>query len=269
MSELARAGQEAHRSDWLDAAVRVGLVAYGIVHLMIAWVAGQLALGTGGGSASAGGALRQLADEPFGRWLIWAIAAGLGLLVVWRLLEAAAGQRGADAGERAKGLVKSLGKAAIYGALCVSAVRVAAGSGGSSGGSKAFTARLMELPAGQVLVGLVGLGIVAYGARMAWRGCTDDFLDHLDGEGRSGDAGRAYTWLGRAGYVSKGAAIVIVGCLFGYAALTHDPQQGGGLDQALREVLDRPFGPVLLLATAAGIGCYGLFCLVRARHLSR
>jgi hypothetical protein len=34
-------------------------------------------------------------------------------------------------------------------------------------------------------------------------------------------------------------------------------------------VLDQPFGPVLLLVIAAGIGCYGLFCFARARHLSR
>ena len=34
-----------HSSDWIDHAVRVGLVAYGVVHLMIAWLALQLALG--------------------------------------------------------------------------------------------------------------------------------------------------------------------------------------------------------------------------------
>ena len=40
-------------------------------------------------------------------------------------------------------------------------------------------------------------------------------------------------------------------------------------DQALRDVLQRPFGPTLLLLIAAGLGCYGLFCFAWARHLSR
>ena len=40
-----RSGREANDSDWLDYAIRAGLVAYGIVHLMIAWLAAQLALG--------------------------------------------------------------------------------------------------------------------------------------------------------------------------------------------------------------------------------
>ena len=34
-----RLGRQAENSDWLDHAIRVGLVAYGLVHLMIAWLA--------------------------------------------------------------------------------------------------------------------------------------------------------------------------------------------------------------------------------------
>lgn len=269
MSDLARAGQEAHRSDWLDTAVRFGLVAYGVVHLLIAWVAAQLALGRGGGSASEQGALATLADERLGRLLIWAVAVGLFLLVLWRLLEAAFGHQDEVGGDRVRARLASLGKGAIYGALGYGALRVALSGGSSGNSSRRLTARLMEMSGGQILVGLIGLAIIVYGAFKIRRGLTDDFLENLDAEGRSGDAGTAYTWLGRAGYVAKGIAIGIVGALFGYAALTHDPQESGGLDQALREVLERPFGPVLLLGIAAGIGCYGLFSLVRARHLSR
>lgn len=265
-----RVGRRANHSDWLDHAVRAGLVAYGFVHLMIAWVAVQLALGEGNGKASAQGALAQLADEPFGSALIWGVAVGMALLVAWRVVEAIWGHRDRDGAERLRGRLVSVGKAVIYGAIGYSAARVATGSGGGSEkGSRTMTARVLDWPVGELAVGLVGLGIFAYGAALVWRGCTDGFLEHLDGNGRSGDSGTAYAWLGRAGYVSKGLAIGIVGCLFGYAAVNHDPNQTGGLDQALREVLERPFGPVLLLAIAAGIGCYGLFCFARARHLSR
>jgi hypothetical protein len=54
-----------------------------------------------------------------------------------------------------------------------------------------------------------------------------------------------------------------------YAALTHDADKSGGLDQALLKVLDQPFGPLLLALAAAGIACYGLFCFAWARHLDR
>ena len=75
--------------------------------------------------------------------------------------------------------------------------------------------------------------------------------------------------LGKVGYIAKGVAIGLVGVLFVYAAVTHDPKKSGGLDQALHEVLEQPFGPFLLVAIALGIACYGLFCFARARHLSR
>ncbi len=74
---------------------------------------------------------------------------------------------------------------------------------------------------------------------------------------------------GKVGYIAKGIAIGIVGGLFAYAAVTHEAKKSGGLDQALQTVLEQPFGPVLLLAIAVGIACYGLFCFARARHLSR
>lgn len=268
-------GDAARDSDWLERAVRAGLVAYGVVHLMVAWVAGQLALGERRGDTSSTGALQELAQQPLGGVLVWLVAAGMLLLVVWRLLEAALGHRGADGGERTRKRLGSALKAAVYAAVGVSALRVATGSGGSSGSggrgqsSDALTAEVMGWPGGQLLVGAVGVAVLGYGAHHLWRAWTEQYAGQLSAEGRSGEAGTAYLWAGRIGYAAKGLAIGVVGGLFVYAAATHEPRRSGGLDQALREVLDQPFGPVLLLLMAAGIACYGLFCLARARHLAR
>ena len=73
---------------------------------------------------------------------------------------------------------------------------------------------------------------------------------------------------GKMGYIAKGIAIGVIGVLFLYAAIDHSAKKSGGLDQALHKVLHQPFGPVLLFAISVGIGCYGLFCFARARHLS-
>ena len=266
---IERAGDQARRNDWLEGAVRFGLVAYGFVYLLIAWVAAQLALGKHSGRPSAQGALAQLATNTVGDVAIWAMAIGLFVLVLWRLLEAVGGHRGAEGATLVRKRAVSLGKAVLYGVLGVSALKVAMGSGGgSSRTQKTMTAKVMDLPAGQWIVGAVGVAIIAYGAVLVWRGWSDKFLKHLDQEGRSGDAGRAYTWFGRVGYVAKGIAFGLVGVLVGYAAMTHEPKKSGGLDQALMKLLHQPFGPYLLLAIAVGIACYGLFCFAWARHLS-
>lgn len=269
MSTAKDVGRAAQDSDLLDHAVRVGLVAYGVVHLLIAWLAIQLALGQSSGSASTKGAMHQLAQQPFGKALVWAVALGMFLLVVWRVIEAAFGHREEDGSDRVRKRVVSAAKALVYAAVGVSALKVATGSGGSGKGSDSYTAQLMDLPAGQWLVVLVGLGIIGYGANTAWRGWQEKFAEHLDAEGRSGDSGTAYLLFGKVGYIAKGISLALVGALFVYAGVTHDPKRSGGTDQALHKVLQQPFGVVLLIAIGLGLGCYGLFCFARARHLAR
>lgn len=264
-----RLGRQADSSDWLDHAVRIGLVAYGVVHLMIAWLALQLAFGDSSGSASSTGALQKLSREPFGEVLIWLIALGMFLLVLWRLIEAAAGHREEDGGTRVRKRLTSLGKAIIYGSIGVSALRVALHAGSSSKGQDSTTSRLMDLPGGRWLVGLVGLAIIGYGGNLIRRAWTEKFREHLNAEGTSGEAGQAYLWFGKAGYMAKGVSFLVIGGLFGYAAWTHHAKKSGGLDQALHKVLQQPFGQVLLVILALGIACYGLFCFARAKHLSR
>lgn len=267
--QAAEAGERAQRSDWLDHAVRIGLVAYGIVHLMVGWLAVQLALGDRSGEASNSGALHALAEQPLGEVIVWGVAVGMFLLVVWRLLEFGFGHREAKEGaERWRKRLMSLGKAVIYGALGWSALKVLFGDG-SKGGTDSTTAKVMDLPGGPWIVGAVGLAISGYGVALVVRGWTEKFAEHLDAEGRSGEVGSAYVLIGKVGYIAKGLAIIVVGGLFGYAAITHRAKESGGLDQALQTVLGYPFGPWLLVGIGVGIACYGLFCFARARHLSR
>ena len=263
------AGHRAHNSEWMDHAVRVGLVSYGVVHLILAWLALRLALGDSGGSASNQGALHQLAQNGLGRISLYVVAAGFLALVVWQGLEAAFGHRDEDGGKRVLKRVTSAGKVVLYGSLAVSAFKTATGGSSSGGGTKGLTSTIMSWPAGPFLVGLVAIGILAVAGFLVHRGWTEKFRDKLDFKGQSGKDGEAYIWFGQAGYISKGVALAVVGLLFGYAALTHDPQKSGGLDQALHKVLQQPFGSPLLALIAAGFACYGLFCFAWARHLNR
>src|SRR3954468_2978806 len=75
-------------SDGLEHLARVGLIAYGVVHLLVAWLALQLAWGGGGPAADQAGALATVAGQPFGKPLLWVIALGLIALAVWQAAEA-------------------------------------------------------------------------------------------------------------------------------------------------------------------------------------
>jgi uncharacterized protein DUF1206 len=262
-----RLGREVHQSRTFDGAIRFGMVVYGVVHLIVAWLAIQLALGDHGKNASQKGAMQTLAKEPAGTLLLWLVAVGMFALVLWRLVETFVGHQEYDGGKRWRKRATSLFKAVIYGYIAVTALRFAVGA--SSGKSSNYTAKLMNQTYGRWIVGAIGVAIVLYGLSYARRGWTEKFMENLDARGTIGDAGRAYRWVGKIGYVAKGVAFCIVGGLFVAAAYTHEPKKSGGLDGALHKVLQQPFGPFLLILIAAGIACYGLFCFARARHLSK
>ena len=72
--------------------------------------------------------------------------------------------------------------------------------------------------------------------------------------------------LGHVGYIAKGLALGVVGCLLTYATLTFDRQQAQGLDGALQTILAQPFGRFLLTAVAIGFVAFGLFAILQSRY---
>lgn len=260
--------RRAEGSDWADHAVRAGLVVYGLVSLTVASLAVRLAVGDRSQDVSSKGALREVAGAPFGGALLVAVALGMGLLVLWRVVEALGDYDGAGGGELWRRRGASLLKAGIYAVLGFSAAKLAIGDT-SGQNTQTMTGRLLALPFGPWLVVAVAVAVAAYGVAQMRTGLSEDHLDKLAHEGRTGDTGRLYRWLGKIGYVAKGAVMLVIGGFLGWAGLTTDADKSAGMDQAFGRVLTQPFGPVLVLATGAGLACYGLFTLARARHLSR
>lgn len=249
--------QQAQQSRPYHLAITVGLIAYGVVHLLIAWIALQIAWGKTSEEASHHGALEELASKPFGGVLLWVVAIGLFALVIWRALELAYGHLD---------LVKKLsaiGRGAIYLTMSISAGKMAMGSGASSGRQKSLTANLMEHGAGRALIVLAGLVVIGIGIRQIYKSVTKSFLEDL-----TGGVSDSTILLGRLGYAAKGVAFMIIGGIFAWAAITFDSAkaEAGGLDSALRTLKDQPSGTALLTLMALGIACYGIYCFVWSRN---
>jgi hypothetical protein len=270
------AADEAGNSDALENLARVGLIAYGVVHLLVAWLALQLAWWGGSGeSADQSGALSTVADSPVGKPLLWLIAVGMIALAVWQAAEVLRWRHGwsASGKARTKAIKKSgkaIVKAVIYAALAVLAIRFATGSGQSSSQQQQqTTAGVFDWPGGRFLVGAAGLVLIGSGAYHVYKGVTRRFLKEIDTSDASPGALKLVTRLGQVGFPGKGIALAGVGGLLVYAAVTFDPSKAQGLDGALRTILDLPFGKILLTLVAVGIAAFGAYLFVRARYPER
>ena len=267
--------RDAANSDALEHLARVGLIAYGVVHLLVAWIALQLAWSGSEQSADQSGAMSTLAQQPLGRPLLWVLAVGLIALAAWQAAEVVRWRSGwsASGKTRTKALKKSGGalvKAVVYIALAVLAFRFATGNGQSSSQSQQqTTAGVFGWPGGQFLVGAAGLILVGVGIWHIRKGVTKQFLKQIDTSDASPGATRLVTRLGQIGFPAKGVALAAVGGLLVYAAVTFDPSKAQGLDGAMRTILQLPLGRILLTLVAIGIAAFGAFCFVRARYPER
>jgi hypothetical protein len=251
----------------LERLTRIGLVGYGVTHLIVGWIALQIAFGKASAEGDQSGAFKTLVDQPVGKWLLVLVTIGLAAMTVWQALEAAVGHIEEHGRSRTFERIASVGKAAFYAYLAYKAVAVLQGSGGTAADKQQQqTSTMLDSTGGRWLVGLIGLAVIAVGVGMIWYGVTRRFEKHLRDGRTSPELRRSGRALGVVGYAAKGTVYGTLGILVLVAALRYDPSRSRGLDEALRTLAEQPAGDILLIGVAIGIAAYGVFCLFQARY---
>ena len=202
---------------------RAGFVARGVVYAIIGILAFKLAIGYGGKLTNQQGALRTLAHQPFGKYLLTLVAVGLAGYSLWRLFRAALG-RGPEGSDEGFDRLAALGSGIAYGAMCALAVEILVGAGPSSNASpKKSAAGVLGWPAGAWLVGLAGAGLIGIALYQGYRGVSQKFFDDSKVEEMSP---AVKTWIGRIGTVGHLARMIVfglVGIFLVKAAVDFDP----------------------------------------------
>ncbi|MGW5714580.1 DUF1206 domain-containing protein [Amycolatopsis sp. NPDC003865] len=240
---------------------RIGLVCYALVHLVVAWLAAQVALGDNE-KADKAGALQIVASSG-GAWLLWVIAAGTGLLALWQLTEAITGHRHAAPRRRWVRRATSGVEVVLYGLVAYSAGKIATGGSGKAG---SVVATVLAEPWGAAAVIVAGGAVIVVAAFLGYRGLRKKFVHDLDLTATSRAVRRSTERLGQVGWIAMAIAYGTVGAMFIVAALDYDPAKAGGLDPALKTLALQPYGQALLLALAAGIALFGVFALLESRY---
>jgi hypothetical protein len=260
--------KQAAESPWLEGLARVGLVAQGISFMLVGVLAIELALGEGGKATDRQGALRTLAQDGFGRVAVLALAIGFGAYALWRLAQAVLGHDVEEPGGKAKWTkrLSSLGKAAIYAALCAAAISVLLGEKGNGNEEKDATKGILGWPGGRWIVVAIALAIAAAALWNFYRAVSGRYKDSLKKEQLSSTALRWTTRIAFVGLMARAVVFSIVSWFFFDAAADYNANKARGLDGALHKVIDAPYGKWLLGMCAAGLFAYGLFCLIQARY---
>ena len=263
-----RGARGAGRSQLARKVVLVGWAAKGVVYVALAWIVLQSAFGSASEQATTTGALQLIAGTAPGSIALVVLGLGLIAYAVGRVLEVTtlAGPQ-----IHAKDKVEAFVLALVYLALAVTAftiVGLVSGSSGSGGstGSQQGSAFLLGLPGGQVLVGVVGVGLVGFAAYEAWKGVQQRFLPTLRTAEMSAQMRSATGRIGTAAYVTKGVLFALIGYSFIQAALTYDPNEAKGLDAVLHEIAQSTFGRILLPLVALGLLAYGVLAFIESRY---
>jgi hypothetical protein len=273
MSTTARARGTAQRLETnglVQGLGRFGDACYGLVYIVVAWLALQIAFGDSAAHADQRGAVQEIAAQPFGMILLWIVAIGLIAYGIWQLLAAAVGYRWVTP-KRKRQLrrLSAVGRAVVVFAIASFTLKLLTGMGASGGGGtqqQEWTARLLQVPGGRFLVVVIGLAVIVAAGLSARRAIGHRFLRDLDLRSATAATRRWVGRLGMLGYLAKGVAYAVIGVLLIVAAVDLDPAKAGGLDKALRTLAAQPFGIVLLVAVAIGFAAFGVYCFFDARY---
>jgi hypothetical protein len=262
-----RGGEAVARRREFEWLARVGLVARGVVYGIVGILALKLAVGSGGKATTQRGALQTIANEPFGKALLIAMAVGLAGYAVWRLVRAGIGH-GTEQKDTGLQRVAGVASGVAYAALCVTAVKILTGASSSGGSSspKQTTAGVLNWTGGTVIVGVVGAILMGVALGQGYKGVSKKFLDTSKTVEMSRGVKRGFTAIGVFGHLARMVVFGLVGYGLVKAAIDYDPQRAIGLDGALNKLSHYSYGPFLLGVVAVGLIGFALYSIADARY---
>ena len=270
MSNTTHSREGLRAAPWLRWVFRCGIVAEGVIYLLIGGLALAGAFDPAQRPSGSNGAMSKLAQVPLGHEVLALLALGLTAFVLWQLVLAVLDPECREARWSIKRValrIQYLWNAVLHCGLVGIAVWQLLGLGHAADHGKTqkhLTAMALQLPAGLWLVGSIGAGIVLFALAqwiLACRPQNDTRMDLSKTPLR-----RPILALLVLGYLARGVLFGLVGAFLIHAAWLHHPSQLAGISGALQSVRHRAYGQWLLGAVATGLIAFGLAQIAKARY---
>ena len=245
---------------------RWGYMARGVVYVLLGGLAVTSAFYGGSSAQGSSDALSTILEWPFGRILLGLVAIGLFGYVLWRMAQGFLNADGVK--DDWKGFAGRIGSLISAGAnvfLVLTAAKLAlgSGSGGGGNGEEDASAWLLQQPFGPFLLGVAALGVIAAGLIQIWKGWSKEYQKRVKIPAANGGV---LNFICQFGLIARGALIAIVGGFVLYAAMTVQPENAGGISEALDYVHGLPFGRWLYGLAALGLVAFGGYSIIQGRY---
>lgn len=246
---------------------RLGYAAKGLVYATIGFLTALAGLHRGGTTADRKDAIRFIARQPFGRALLFAVAAGLIGYAVWRVLSGItdSDRHGRDwkgMAVRAGSVVRGL----FYAGFAFVVLRYLLHKGGagqsSDAASRHWTARALDIPFGRFAVIAAGLALIGYGAYQFSRAVRGKLSKHLSAMRNR----RALVMLSCFGIAARALIFATIGVSLIRAAMHRAPSAARGTSGALSDLAGLPMGSSILTLCGLGLIAYGAYAFINARY---
>jgi uncharacterized protein DUF1206 len=249
----------------MELLARAGLVARGVLYVLIGVLAVDVAQGETAKNASQQGAIHTVASQPFGKTLLVILAVGVFGYAAWRAVETFRGKEietgeKRDTGERVGSAAAAIAYAVLFATIVGSLI--GGGSGNGGGGLNRLTTWAMDKS--PWIVGAAGVILIGVALYQGYKGVSRSFMKKIK---RGGETARR--WIARLGSVGYCARMVVFGLIgFGLiqAARSYDPGKAKGLDASLQSVLQQQYGNVWVAVVAFGLIAFGVFSIAESRY---
>lgn len=244
----------------LDVIARIGMAARGIVYVIIGYLVFDAGRHSDEGQT---GAFAALAEVPMGWLLLIVVALGLFAYAIYRLATALfdADRNGSDT----KGMLQRIGHGGValsYLFLTYVAAEIALGlrqigPEAEDGTSRFIAERLLDLPLGPILLGLVGTGFLVSMVLNVKNAIKGNHMRHC-----AANAPGFVNYAGRFGMFTQAAIAGMIGWSMLRAAWFESGGQAVGMGGAIDGIRSQV---VLYNAIAIGLMLFGVFSLMQAR----
>lgn len=255
----------------------LGFFTKGVVYLMVGTLTFMAAFNWGGGISSSNNVVSFLMDLPLGVVLVGTTSLGLLAYSLWRFYQIILVQKEKNE-EKLKGgfkMLRYLYSGIFYITIAYSFAkplinmwrgRGEESSNDQNGEERAALWELLNQDWGKILLWMLALLIAGQAVQQFYISYKASFMKKIDNYPQVKHEYNLIRKVGRFGYIARGVVFGILSFFVVRVILSHNANAYKGTQGALEYLLSFSYGTFLLAIVALGLGGYGLFHIMVARH---